>query len=74
LTQYGINVNAVAVGSIDYRDGTSSEIYEYTVKNIPAKRMGKAEKTAKLVAFLASNGSNFINGQCLTIDGGYTAE
>jgi NAD(P)-dependent dehydrogenase (short-subunit alcohol dehydrogenase family) len=37
---------------------------------IPAGRLGESEEIANLVLFLASEASNFINGQTIYIDGG----
>ena len=37
------------------------------------KRVGKPEEIGYLVAFLASDLASFINGECVTIDGGLRA-
>jgi 3-oxoacyl-[acyl-carrier protein] reductase len=37
---------------------------------VPAKRMGKAEEVAALVAFLASDDAGYISGQVISINGG----
>ncbi len=37
------------------------------------KRVGKPEEIGYLVAFLASDLASFINGECITIDGGLRA-
>mmetsp|Transcript_21855 Transcript_21855/g.31724 ORF Transcript_21855/g.31724 Transcript_21855/m.31724 type:complete len:321 (-) Transcript_21855:257-1219(-) len=44
-----------------------------TLEKIPAGRFGEPHEIADLVLFLASNKSNFINGQAISIDGGITA-
>ena len=74
VSQYGINVNAVAPGPIDVGDliQASPMIYEQTVKAIPVGRMGRPIDIANLVVFLASDESSFITGQCVVSDGGYT--
>ncbi len=73
VAQYGINVNAVAPGPIDVGEmPVDSEMYKQTVRAIPAGRMGKPADIANLVAFLASDEANFITGQCIVSDGGYT--
>ena len=36
-----------------------------------SRGMGKAEEVAKLVAFLASDDAEFIDGEVIKIDGGY---
>ena len=73
VAQYGINVNAVAPGPIDI--GTMSpetEMYKQLIKTIPLRRMGLPRDIANLVVFLVSDDSNFITGQCIVSDGGYT--
>jgi NAD(P)-dependent dehydrogenase (short-subunit alcohol dehydrogenase family) len=73
VAQYGINVNAVAPGPIDVGEiPVDSEYYRQTVKTIPVGRMGRPADIANLVAFLVSDEANFITGQCIVSDGGYT--
>ena len=76
VAQYGINVNAVSPGPI-LTPGTKilgEEIYEQIRKNIPLGRWGRPEEIASLVLFLASDESDFITGQNIIIDGGYTIQ
>lgn len=40
----------------------------------PKKRFGKPEEVARLVAFLLSGESEFINGAVIPIDGGQSAQ
>ncbi len=71
---HGITVNAVAPGPIDVGGpGQMSEaIYEQMIKTIPVGRMGLPADIANVVVFLASEASNFITGQTIVCDGGYT--
>lgn len=76
VAQYGININAVAPGPIDTR-GTSvtdAQMYEQIIRAIPIGRMGLPIDIANLVVFLVSDESNFITGQCIVSDGGYTLQ
>lgn len=68
----GINVNAVAPGFIitDMTDTLSDKTKETISNSIPLKRLGKPSDVANLVAFLASDSSNYITGQVINIDGG----
>lgn len=70
----GITVNAVAPGYIetDMTSVLSEEIKSAILNGIPAGRMGKPEDVAKTVAFLASEGASYINGQVIAVDGGMT--
>jgi 2-deoxy-D-gluconate 3-dehydrogenase len=40
---------------------------------IPARRFGEPIEVADLVLFLASSASNFIGGQVIRLDGGFSA-
>ena len=76
LASSGINVNAIAPGPID-TPGTKTgnkELYEQTKRAIPLGRWGQPQDIANLVAFLVSDKSSFITGQCIVSDGGYTAQ
>lgn len=76
VAQYGINVNAISPGPI-LTPGTrvlGEETYEQIRRSIPLGRWGKPEDVANLVLFLASDESDFITGQNIVIDGGYTIQ
>lgn len=68
----GITVNAVAPGYIetDMTEALGDKYKEEMKKNIPLKRLGKAEDVAEVVAFLASESSNYVTGQVIQVDGG----
>ena len=68
----GITVNAVAPGFIetDMTEELSDKLKEEAKKALPLKRLGKPEDVANLVAFLASDESNYITGQVINVDGG----
>lgn len=73
MASHGININAVAPGPIDVSEGQSNEaMLAQIVRAIPLGRMGKPVDIATLVLFLASDESNFITGQTIVSDGGYT--
>lgn len=64
-----ITVNAVAPGFIE-TDMTGELDQKEISKTIPAKRFGKPEEVAALVAFLASDEAAYITGQAIGINGG----
>ncbi|WP_294156494.1 3-oxoacyl-[acyl-carrier-protein] reductase [uncultured Clostridium sp.] len=68
----GINVNAVAPGFIetDMTDVLGDKYKEEIKKNIPLKKLGKPEDVADVVAFLASESSDYVTGQVIHVDGG----
>ena len=69
----GIRVNAITPGMITSKfhdDFTNDQVRKAVAQNTPLKREGKAEEVADLVAFLAGNGSSFISGNNVDINGG----
>jgi len=78
LASFGINVNAVAPGSIETPGaraaGGSQEALEQFIQTIPLKRIGQTEDVANAVLFLVSDESSYVTGHCLVVDGGYTLQ
>lgn len=78
----GILVNAIAPGSI-LTEGTERLFYseeglfrasvQQLLAHIPLGRPGKPEEIAHAALFLAAPESSYVNGHCLTVDGGWTA-
>ncbi len=68
----GIKVNAISCGAIDTEMNSflSEDEKKALEDEIPAGRFGTPEEVAKLALYLASEESNYINGQILSIDGG----
>jgi 3-oxoacyl-[acyl-carrier protein] reductase len=71
---YNIRVNAIAPGftKTDMVKDLKEETVEASIKNIPLGRFGTPEEVAQAAVFLASDKSEYITGQVLTIDGGLT--
>ena len=74
LAPSGIRVNAVAPGCIE--SDMLDELGEETVRSLagetPMGRIGSPEDVARVVRFLASADAEFITGQVITADGGFT--
>ena len=75
LARMGIRITAVLPGiietdmSLPVRQRAASKLLE----RIPARRFGRVEEVANLVAFLASDASEYIVGQAIAVDGGLSA-
>jgi 3-oxoacyl-[acyl-carrier protein] reductase len=71
LGPYGICVNAVAPGYTDTEASrTIADVSKYDTSKTPLKRLETPEDLVGVVAFLASDDSNFITGQTILVDGG----
>jgi len=44
------------------------------LSTIPAKRAATPDEIAETILFLASDKARFLTGQCVAVDGGYTAQ
>lgn len=75
----GIRVNAVAPGPVetamlDRFTGGSADAKAGMLGMFPAKRAARPEEIAQTIVFLASNKAQYLTGQCIAVDGGYTAQ
>lgn len=73
----GVNVNAIAPGV--FKTALNTQLLESTERGkefqlrTPMKRFGKVEELAGAAIFLASDAASFVNGEVLTVDGGFLA-
>jgi len=75
----GVRVNAVAPGPVatemfDRFAGNSEEGKASFLATIPARRAATPEEIAQTIVFLASDKARYLTGQCIAVDGGYTAQ
>lgn len=71
----GIRMNAIAPGPIPTQGAFSRvlprpEFEAFALDRIPLHRFGSTEELANLAAFLVSDGSGYINGEVIRMDGG----
>lgn len=72
---YGIRCNAIAPGPFPTEGAWSRllptpELERRSRERIPLGRFGEPEELAALAVFLVSDGAAYVNGECVTIDGG----
>nr|KYP63782.1 Short-chain type dehydrogenase/reductase [Cajanus cajan] len=69
-----ISANCVAPGPIAtemFFEGKSAEVVDRIVQESPMGRLGETKDVAPVVAFLATDASEWVNGQILRVNGGY---
>jgi NAD(P)-dependent dehydrogenase (short-subunit alcohol dehydrogenase family) len=78
-----LRVNAVCPGTVQtpFVEGYLEKYHQHNKEEMraelrarqPVGRLGEAKEVASLVRYLASDEAAFVNGSCVTIDGGWTA-
>lgn len=75
--QYGINVNAIGptVFRTDLTEWMFQDdaVYQKFLTRIPVGRLGEPEDFIGSILYLSSKASDFLTGQIIYVDGGYTA-
>ena len=67
-----ININCISPGFIktEMTDKIEEKFKEAIISKIPSSRLGEPEDVANVVLFLASDQSNYINGETIHVNGG----
>ena len=75
LASRNINVNCIAPGFFEtpMTNVLTDEQKEEILRKVPMGRLGNPKEIAHAAVFLASNMSDYITGQVLTVDGGMIA-
>ena len=73
--RYNIRLNAIAPGPFPTEGAwsrliPSAEYEKHAREHHPMKRFGRHEELANLAAYLVSDASGYINGECVIMDGG----
>jgi len=76
--KYNIQVNALCPGYVitpmNEADLQQEKIRDHILKSTPMRRFGEIEDMTGPAVFLASAASNYMTGQTLIVDGGWTAQ
>lgn len=73
LARHGITVNCIVPGLIMHeglRSYLPDTFFENMAKQIPMQRPGKPEEIAEAAAFFMSEGSSYVTGQTMHVNGG----
>lgn len=65
-----IRVNAIAPGFVLQSDIVSADVWEKLISRVPLKRPARSEEVASALEFLVKN--EYITGQTIVVDGGYS--
>jgi 3-oxoacyl-[acyl-carrier protein] reductase len=68
---YGVSVNSLVCGPMESFSAADEEVGE-RLRRIPMGRLAKAEDLVGAAIFLATEDSNFVAGESLYVDGGYS--
>jgi len=75
LSSEDIRLNSISPGFIKtsfYKKfKKKKKLYNWTLSRIPMNRWGSPEEISKLISFLISDDSSYINGENINIDGGW---
>jgi 3-oxoacyl-[acyl-carrier protein] reductase len=71
LAEHNIQINAISPGGIF--NGQKEFFVKNYIARTPAGRMAKVEDFSGLICFLSSEESNYITGQNIIVDGGFSA-
>jgi 3-oxoacyl-[acyl-carrier protein] reductase len=68
---YGVNVNSLVCGPLEENPLTREEVGE-RMRRIPIGRLARPEDLGGAAIFLATGDSNFVSGESLFVDAGYS--
>ena len=73
LGDYGITVNCLSPGQIPKTDTTDPEMVERCRLNTPLQTTGRPRDLKGVTALLCSSASDWLTGQNILVDGGWSA-
>ena len=76
MIKHNIRANLISPGftktSYYKKFKKKTKLYKWTLSRIPMDRWGSSIEISKLISFLISDDSSYINGENINIDGGWT--
>ena len=74
---YGVRVNVLAPGFCEtsYTENfkKKEKLYQFTLDRTPMKKWGKSEDISNACLYLASDMSNYVTGEVISVDGGWSS-
>ena len=77
MSKFGIRANVISPGFVKtsfYENfkRKRKQLYKWTLSRIPQKRWADPIEISELIAFVLSDKSNYLNGEEISIDGGWS--
>lgn len=73
LAKYNINVNAISPGPFPSNEVQKDNMFiERLISKVPLNRIGKPKDLCGVLLLLASDASDYVTGQNICVDGGWT--
>jgi gluconate 5-dehydrogenase len=73
LARHNIQVNAISPGGFPLAEDENDQFQQRYRERTPLGRMGRADDLKGAVVYFASHASDYVTGQNLMVDGGWTA-
>ena len=77
MSKFGIRANTISPGFVKTSffknfKNKRKKLYKWTISRIPQKRWGNPNEIAELITFILSDKCTYLNGENISIDGGWT--
>lgn len=77
MSPFGIRANSISPGFVKTSyfkkfKNNKKKLYNWTLSRIPQKRWANPKEIAELISFVLSDKSPYLNGEDISIDGGWT--
>ena len=75
MAKHGIRANTISPGftktSFYQKFKKKKKLYNWTLSRIPMKRWANTEEVSNLILFVLSDKSKYLNGENISVDGGW---
>ncbi len=74
MSNWHVNVNCISPGGVENKLTQTTDFIKRYSQRVPSRRMAKDLEISNLILYLLSDESNYINGENIIIDGGYSSK